>query len=73
MGAGSRLVLWLCQDLSNFMFRGVRPPVPHSPLTWRGPTGHPSLGTAGGAASGGPVARQAEQSGVAVVRRAQAG
>lgn len=49
---------------------GVRPP--QSP-TWRGPTGHPGLGTASGAASGGPVARQAEQSGVAVVGRAQAG
>lgn len=46
---------------------------PPSPLTWRGPTGHPSLRTAGGAASGGPVARQAEQSGVAIVGRAQAG
>lgn len=46
---------------------------PHSPLTWRGPTGHPGLGTASRAASGGPVARQAEQSGVAVVGRAQAG
>lgn len=46
---------------------------PCGPLTWRGPAGYPSLGAASRAASGGPVARQAEQSGVAIVRRAQAG
>lgn len=59
------------------MLEGTRPPAlglskSLSP-TWRSPAGHPSLRTASRAAGGGPVARQAEQSRVGIVRRAQAG